>query len=66
VSNSKPDQPAFPITNPYYSTGMTLRDYFASQALAGAISNPVWDGVKTKTIAEDCYVMADAMMEARK
>jgi hypothetical protein len=45
--------------------GMTLRDYFAGQALAarGAMIEP---GVRYPcTIAEECYELADAMLAER-
>ena len=58
--------PAFPIelTSPHGGTesylGMTLRDYFAGQVLAGGIHmNP-------KDAAHWAYEVADAMLEARK
>lgn len=46
------------------SVGMSLRDYFAAQALSsmndwGAIGNSF------PTAADDCYAMADAMLKAR-
>ena len=71
---------AFP-TNQYangispsgFDTGMTLRDYFAAQALTGA---QVWDAVingknaqfsaGTEKLAEVAFAVADAMMKARK
>jgi hypothetical protein len=42
---------------------MTLRDWFAGQALTGIfnISNCMSD----ETIAGECYVIADAMLAAR-
>lgn len=61
--------------------GMTLRDYFASKAMQGFTSNPSsaihdfnpdWEGYKGgipdeyKQAAKEAYLMADAMMEARK
>lgn len=63
--------PAFPCKWTSYDDevhfqyeGMTLRDYFASKAMQGLLS-------ETKTsdgamIARDSYKMADAMLEARK
>ena len=45
---------------------MTLRDYFAGQALAGMLSNI--DVVENNTpteVAADCYAYADAMLRAR-
>lgn len=69
--------PAFPGTEFYDERpigaceGMSLRDYFAGQALAAFTrgfdqehthSNPG----NTPTIAQKCYQMADALLEARK
>jgi hypothetical protein len=46
--------------------GMTLRDYFAGQALA-ALSTKIEYGVYYKTnAAKDAYEIADAMIEARQ
>jgi hypothetical protein len=44
---------------------MTLRDWFAGQALNGVLSDPECDGPAPK-IAKQCYAMADAMMKARE
>jgi hypothetical protein len=49
-----------------HSMGMTLRDWFAGQALAGLVRSeqtegfPAWAGH-----ALDAYALADAMLEAR-
>ena len=43
--------------------GMTLRDYFAGQALASEDAEDWWKNPKLS--AETCYVMADAMLKAR-
>ncbi len=64
------NEPAFPchgsmgeVTN----DGMTLRDYFAAQALQGFSSTltgahePVFEA-----LARDAYRMADAMLKARE
>jgi hypothetical protein len=59
--------PAFPTTNysAVYSEGMTLRDYFAGQALASVnLGIGVSDEYYRKT-ANHCYAMADAMLKAR-
>ena len=42
--------------------GMDLRDYFAAQAL----QKITWKKGEEKEDAEDCYVIADAMMKARE
>ena len=47
-----------------HSTGMTLRDYFAGQALAGYLSDPNVGGDPTET-ARRMYAYADAMIKAR-
>ncbi len=58
---------AFP--SPEYM-GMTLRDYFAGQALAGLSSAHTQEGEWTGTInmgntAEEAYKLADAMIAER-
>jgi hypothetical protein len=51
-------------------SGMTLRDYFAGQALAGVWAGRESDLVKisaptTTDVAVACYAIADAMIKAR-
>ncbi len=47
--------------------GMTLRDWFAGQALTGWLASYDADqSVKAKSLAEFAYGVADAMLEARK
>ena len=45
--------------------GMSLRDYFAGQALAGIIFN-IRPSYTNTDIATTCYSMADAMLAERK
>lgn len=45
-------------------TGMTLRDWFAGQALAGIASDPDVD-ISIDDRAKWSYRIADAMLEAR-
>ena len=63
---------AFPVyDSKFYLEGMSLRDYFAGQALAGYMAdanltfskddNVTWQ-VK---LARECYLLADAMLEVR-
>ncbi len=47
-------------------TGMTLRDYFAGQALIGIYSNPMVDNGKPDGYARSAYRIADAMLLARQ
>jgi hypothetical protein len=67
--------PAFPFaatdgSNVLLQTnGMSLRDYFAGQALIGTTEwRPSWsaDKARTQSIAEYAYAVADAMLAARK
>ncbi len=52
-----------------YEEGMSLRDWFAGQALVG-MGNRRWEGEDKETAtqkhARACYSIADAMLEARK
>ena len=43
--------------------GMSLRDYFAGQALAGLLADPQWTDVPH--MSQLSYMFADAMIEAR-
>ena len=45
--------------------GMTLRDWFASQAMAGLVPYVV-KGATFENVAEDAYKAADAMLAARE
>ena len=50
--------PAFPV-------GVSMRDYFAGQALAGVFASGN-SRVIYKIASDQCYAIADAMLEARK
>jgi hypothetical protein len=52
--------PAFPTGTAFQ--GMTLRDYFAAKAMQGLTAN----STNPKEIAQAAYIVADAMLEARK
>jgi hypothetical protein len=58
---------AFPNPHRTDMTGMTLRDYFASDAMKGLIAGLLADGqdIKWESIAVDAYRQADAMLKAR-
>lgn len=47
-------------------TGMTLRDWFAGQALAGMSKEYAKDRALSTDLSEYAYLLADAMLEARK
>jgi hypothetical protein len=66
--------PAFPqpyVAPPADAKGMTLRDYFAGQALAGGLEQGVEDDMNVNwwhdpsKIAKRAYAIADAMLKAR-
>jgi len=82
MTEKKTGGPAFPnwYVKPdtgemvWFDSGMTLRDYFAAQAMTGA---QIWDAVLNgknaqladggvKLLAEISYAVADAMLEARE
>ena len=54
------------VLKEYEDPQKTLRDEFAMAALAGMMANPMWDDDDTPDIAGCAYVLADAMLEARK
>ncbi len=60
--------PAYP-SNEYaegsFNCGMTVRDYFAGQALIGIISHPQGHGGRWELAAQDAYICADAMIKER-
>ena len=64
--DEKEGGPAFPVPeNVCINSGMTLRDWFAGQALAGICADPVTDGGTWKAIATMAYLAADTMLQIR-
>ena len=68
--SAKDGGPAFPV---FQGTpvghaaafrGMTLRDYFAGQVLAGLLAVPATTS-NTSYLADECYRQADAMLVER-
>lgn len=62
--------PAFPVTAHYdvYASGMTLRDWFAGQAIMAAFTSRhvgEYEG-DTQDIANCAFQLADAMLKARE
>ena len=68
--------PAFPVTSGGVNCmGMTLRDYFAAQAMPDVMHDWRVDRANSSEfvfdedvwlMARDCYLMADAMLKARE
>jgi hypothetical protein len=67
--------PAFPgeqgmmpdgLWNQTWEPGMSLRDWFAGQALQGRAHRFDNPHEHRELLAKDCYEMADAMLAARK
>jgi hypothetical protein len=58
---------AFPTgTNVTSSLGMTLRDYFAAKAMQAMLSSPNCPmELSEDSLAEEAYMTADAMLNAR-
>jgi hypothetical protein len=70
---SMKNEPAFPApagVSHITEQGMTLRDYFAAKAMQGLIASPrgTPDGSDATDVyyAKCAYLVADAMMKARK
>ena len=57
------DYPSCSVTQHY--PGMTLRDYFAAQALQGMCTGQWLDPGDYPEVARRCYAKADAMIAAR-
>ena len=57
---------AFPVTLPSGASGMTLRDWFAGQALAALPHIGCGSDLRFAELAADAYGLADAMIAARK
>lgn len=66
---SGPENPfAFPAPDddrPSDGYGMTLRDYFAGQALAGYFANPHTPHMNATDAGAYCYAVADDLLRAR-
>jgi hypothetical protein len=67
--------PAFPIVQDacpgvhsggVESWGLTMRDYFAGQAMSGCLPGSAFSTGELQMKAQWAYRMADAMIEARK
>ena len=76
-TNINTNHPAFPVqaypgdaSNPKVrpNTGMSMRDYFATNAMNGLLSNPdeVSINAPVEDIADFSYKLANAMLERRE
>lgn len=57
--------PACNEANMNQTMGMTLRDWFAGQAL-GALASDIWNEEDAKKLPTAAYLIADAMLKARE
>ena len=57
---------AFPNERGLLNCGMTLRDYFAAKAMTGLLTAEIVGEYSNEHVAEIAYMIADAMLEARK
>ena len=63
MSDKPTGGPAFPVVTANDMRGMTLRDWFAGQALAALLNRPEWP--ELFIAAEQAYALADAMIAER-
>ena len=69
IGYNKSGGPAFVVHHPdiaSFAHGMTVRDFFAGQALAGLMANPDYSNTEDGKCAGWAYQAADAMMAARE
>jgi hypothetical protein len=74
IENGGTAFPGFNYVTSNVHDGMTLRDYFAAKAMQGMLSNsnitfPINKEdhrTDAEKYADDSYIFADAMLEARK
>ena len=50
----------------FAQSGMTLRDYFAAQAMQAVLTNHKLEDCDDDVVAKNSYQMADFMMKARE
>lgn len=67
---NKQGGPAFPVSIPGTGDngwhGMSLRDWFAGQAMTGMLAHGDANGAHWSALAQDAYNAADAMLALRK
>ena len=62
MTDKPKDTRAFPNN---YTHGMTIRDYFAGQALASIVGSVEFNAATCSQLAEVAYQCADAMLKER-
>jgi len=68
IKNGGSSFPVHPGVSNQSFCGMTLRDYFAAKAMQGIVFN-LSHGIRPEDVyklAEDSYVIADAMLKTRE
>ena len=68
MNDIKDGGPAFPVStiDGFTEYGMTLRDYFAAQALQGICASGPNFGWTKEMLSKEAYGIADAMLSARE
>ena len=68
INAGGPAFPTEPNTQPgfYLHHGMSLRDYFAGQVITGFMAHTTSPVTYARNYADAAYVVADAMLAARK
>lgn len=66
INDGGPAFPFLPTQDRHSKTpGMSLRDWFAGQALAGFATDKDYDTLPGSSLARDAYAIADAMLAQR-
>ena len=70
TDKSKDGGPAFPLTVQLPTSwcempGLSLRDYFAAQAITSVAASDNWGTETEEDVAAAAYAIADAMLKAR-
>lgn len=68
VNDGGPAHPTYTGSPDWHHQGMTLRDYFAGQALQGMMANQslVDNFSSHPSMAKEAFVLADAMLATRE
>ena len=58
--------PKTTLFNTFAIEDLALRDYFAAKAMVAYLEATIGQMIDCKNVAENAYMMADAMIEVRK